>query len=139
MLIWVQSKFPLDVRDLVLAEGGTVRLGVAGEFALDANHGTYVDKGRFLFAGASTHEGSSDPFYIITAIFNIDHIPATCSHLGVDVLGVADVHTAITRHLGFGILSGSVRPYWEIRSQRYLVVIVDDDQIVESPVASELD
>ncbi|TKW51862.1 hypothetical protein CTA1_1112 [Colletotrichum tanaceti] len=116
----VHAKGPLDVGDVGGPVGGAVGLCVAGDGAADADDGVDVDKGRPVLptTGAGVVHGADDGLDVPAAVLNVDDVPAAGRHLGVDILGVAEVDAAVAGDL---------------------VVVVHDDEVGQAPVAGELD
>lgn len=119
MLIGVHAKHLLDAADVLGAVSRAVSLGLAGDGAADADDGADVDKGRLAGGGSlGAEQSGNEALDVVATVLDVDDVPAAGAHLGVDVLGVDEVDAAVAGDL---------------------VVVVDDDEVAQPPVAGELD
>lgn len=114
--VWVEAHLALHVGNIFNTKGRAVSCRLACDFAVKANDGSHVDEGRFLRRIAGLGQRLYKTVNVVVAILNINDIPATGAHLGVDVLIVREIDRAIASDL---------------------VVVVHDGQIVQFPVSSQ--
>lgn len=118
VLVGVHAELGLDVPHFVNAEGGTVGLGVARDLAADSDGGADIDEGGLLGAGLGLVEGLDDALDVVVAVQDVNDVPAVGAHSGIEILDAAHVDAAVASDL---------------------VVVVDHDQVVQLPVAGQID
>ncbi|TKW48581.1 hypothetical protein CTA1_4129, partial [Colletotrichum tanaceti] len=120
----VEAEGRLDAGDVVDAEGGAVGLCVAGLDGTEADGRVDVDKGRAV-AAPRGDEGVGDGWtipptrkktHIGVSVEDLQHVPTRRPHLGVHVLRVG--------HVGRPVAGDGV-------------VVVDDAEVVQLPVAGQ--
>ncbi|KAI6777143.1 hypothetical protein HG530_001088 [Fusarium avenaceum] len=117
VLLRIHTKALFDSLDTIGSESSAVGLSITSNLATDTDDSVDVNEGRFVRACLGLEKSLDDTLDVETAILDLNHMPATSTHLGIDVLGVAEIDTTITGDL---------------------VVIVHDDEVVKLPMASQL-
>lgn len=118
MLVGVHAKVSLDAADIVGTVSGTVSLSVVLDLATDTDDSADVDESRLLCRSLGLEESLKDAFDVETTVGDFNNFPTASAHLGIDVFSVAEINATVTSNL---------------------VVVVNDDQVVQLPVASSLD
>ncbi|KAI6773802.1 hypothetical protein HG531_000651 [Fusarium graminearum] len=118
LLVGIHAEVLLYGLDTFRTKGNTVSLGITSNLAPNTDDSVDVDECGLVSAGFGFNEGLDDTLNIVAAVLDLNHIPAASTHLGVDIFGVAEINATVAGDL---------------------VIVVHDDEVVELPVARQLD
>ncbi|KAH3669258.1 hypothetical protein OGAPHI_001379 [Ogataea philodendri] len=117
VFFWVHAPFSLELRNVVNAKSRAVRGRLALVEGTNANNRVDVDEHGLLDV-AGLADSVDNAVDVVGTVFNLEHCPVACLHFFVHVLGVGQINAAVKRDL---------------------VVIVQNDQVVQSQVAGQRD